>query len=60
MPGGDGTGPLGRGPLTGRGLGPCAGYSVPRDANSPRFGRGYGQGFGRGYGKSRGRRFWKP
>lgn len=23
MPGGDGTGPLGQGPLTGRGLGPC-------------------------------------
>ena len=23
MPGGDGTGPLGEGPLTGRGLGPC-------------------------------------
>jgi hypothetical protein len=32
MPGGNGTGPLGRGPLTGRGLGPC--------------GRGYGRGLG--------------
>jgi len=37
MPGKDGTGPLGQGPLTGRGLGPC--------------GRGLGlkRGFGRGF-----------
>ncbi len=27
--GGDGTGPLGQGPLTGRGAGYCAGYSTP-------------------------------
>lgn len=31
MPGGDGTGPLGQGPLTGRGLGPCGrGLAVRR------------------------------
>jgi hypothetical protein len=29
MPGGDGTGPMGRGPMTGRAAGYCAGYSVP-------------------------------
>jgi hypothetical protein len=36
MPWRDGTGPEGRGPLTGRGFGPC--------------GRGLGRGFGRGMG----------
>ena len=40
MPGQDGTGPLGQGPLTGRGLGPC-GCGMRRG-----FGRGYGRGFG--------------
>ena len=40
MPGQDGTGPLGLGPLTGRGLGPC-GCGMRRG-----FGRGYGRGFG--------------
>ena len=35
MPYQDGTGPLGRGPLTGRGLGPC--------------GKGFRRGFGRGF-----------
>ena len=29
MPRGDGTGPAGFGPLTGRGAGYCAGYPVP-------------------------------
>jgi hypothetical protein len=29
MPFGNGTGPAGMGPMTGRGLGYCAGYSVP-------------------------------
>lgn len=29
MPRGDGTGPVGAGPMTGRGAGFCAGYSVP-------------------------------
>jgi len=40
MPGQDGTGPLGLGPLTGRGFGPC-GWGIRRG-----FGRGYGRGFG--------------
>ncbi len=31
MPGFDGTGPLGRGPMTGRGLGRCRGFRrIPR------------------------------
>lgn len=40
MPGGDRTGPAGYGPLTGRGLGYCAGYSVPGFMNRPAYGRG--------------------
>jgi len=49
MPGGDGTGPGGFGPMTGRAAGYCAGYSVPGFAN-PVFGRGFGAGRGRGGG----------
>ena len=41
MPGFDGTGPMGEGPLTGRGLGRCG----------PGFAR-RGRGAGRGYGRS--------
>lgn len=45
MPGRNGTGPLGMGPLTGRGMGPCGrGYFSYR----PRLGLRYG--YGRGYG----------
>lgn len=33
MPWGDGTGPNGLGPMTGRGAGFCAGYRVPRYMN---------------------------
>ncbi|MDP8259950.1 MAG: DUF5320 domain-containing protein [Candidatus Gygaella obscura] len=55
MPRGDGTGPAGQGPTTGRGLGYCAGFSASGYANSG-FGRGYGMGAGRGMG--RGRRNW--
>ena len=33
MPGGDGTGPLGLGPMTGRATGYCAGYPVPGSMN---------------------------
>ena len=54
MPRGDGTGPLGLGPMTGRAAGFCAGYAVPGFANpwgGRRFwGRGGGRGFGRGFG----------
>ena len=46
MPGGDGTGPMGMGPMTGGGRGYCA---VP--AGRP-FGRG--RGWGRGRGRRRG------
>ena len=57
MPGGDGTGPMGMGPMTGGGRGYCAGYSRPGYANFvPErgqgfgLGRGWGRGFGRGFG----------
>ena len=50
MPGGDRTGPLGAGPMTGRGVGICAGYDVPGYMN-PSFGRGFGYGRGRGFGR---------
>lgn len=49
MPGGDGTGPGGMGPMTGRAAGYCAGYPVPGYAN-PVGGRGL-RGFGRGGGR---------
>lgn len=58
MPRGDRTGPNGMGPMTGRGAGYCAGFSVPGFMNpfgmqgqgfsrgGRRGGRGYGRGFG--------------
>ena len=58
MPLGDGTGPLGFGPMTGRAAGFCAGYPVPGYLN-PIPGRGW-FGVGRGYfpwGGGRGRFF---
>ena len=54
MPGRNGTGPAGFGPMTGRAAGYCAGYSVPGYAN-PISERGRGFGFGRGLGRGRGR-----
>ncbi len=53
MPRGDGTGPAGMGPMTGRAAGYCAGYPVPGYMNPVPgygFGRGWGRGFGRGLG----------
>jgi hypothetical protein len=50
MPGGDGTGPVGRGPMTGRRFGFCAGFSHPGYAN-PGFGQGLGRNWGRGFGR---------
>ena len=47
MPRGDGTGPEGMGPMTGRGAGYCAGYDGPA-YESPMPGRGFGRGGGRG------------
>ena len=59
MSGGDGTGPLGMGSMTGRAAGLCAGFNTPGYAN-PRYGRGFGRGFGRGMGFGRGRGFgWR-
>jgi hypothetical protein len=53
MPRGDGTGPGGMGPMTGRAAGFCAGYAAPGYASSW-GGRGMGYGFGRGGGWGRG------
>ena len=68
MPRGDGTGPMGMGPMTGRAAGYCAGYGAPGFMNpipgrgfagrGIGFGRGrggYGRGMGRGMGFGRGR-----
>jgi hypothetical protein len=53
MPRGDKTGPMGAGPMTGRGAGYCAGYAVPGYMNPTggygRRGRGRGRGWGRGF-----------
>lgn len=54
MPAGDGTGPLGLGPRTGRAAGYCAGFPSPGFMN-PLGGRlglglGRGRGMGRGFG----------
>lgn len=50
MPGGDRTGPMGMGPMTGRGAGYCAGYGaagfVNRMFGGAFFGRGRGGGRG--------------
>ncbi|MDY6913164.1 MAG: DUF5320 domain-containing protein [Planctomycetota bacterium] len=56
MPGGDGTGPAGLGPMTGRAAGYCAGYPIPGYMN-PAGGRAFGA-FGRGRGGGWGRRNW--
>ncbi|MGC9309371.1 MAG: DUF5320 domain-containing protein [Candidatus Nanoarchaeia archaeon] len=57
MPQGDRTGPAGQGPMTGRGLGFCAGNDSPGFTQpgigfrgggrfrAPRMGRGFGRGF---------------
>lgn len=48
MPAKDGTGPMGQGPKTGRGFGPCVKVT----------GRGFGRGIGRGYGPCSDGRTW--
>ena len=63
MPGFDGTGPLGQGPMTGRGLGFCNPrpgynnmYTLGPWGNPYRgLGRGLGPGGGRFFGRGRGR-----
>jgi len=52
MPGRDGTGPMGTGPMTGRGLGFCAG------ANAVRYRVGLGRGLSLGLGCRRGFGRW--
>jgi hypothetical protein len=48
MPGRDKTGPMGQGPVTGRGAGLCTGF------DSERFAKGAGYGAGRRFGMGRG------
>ena len=72
MPGFDGTGPMGMGPMTGRGRGPCRfymgapWYGPVWGRPAPWFGpwrgfcRGFGRGMGRGFGRRLGRGFgWR-
>ena len=54
MPGGDGTGPAGKGSMTGRGAGLCAGNSQPGYANAV----GRRRFWARGRGGDRGWRNW--
>lgn len=63
MPFGDGTGPRGLGPMTGRRAGFCAGFGRPGFTNPMPgtrfglgwgFGRGRGRGWGRGFGRGHG------
>ena len=61
MPFGDGTGPMGFGPMTGRAAGYCVGYGVPGYMN-PIPGRGFwgwGRGGGRGWRDRGGGRGWR-
>lgn len=55
MPFGNGTGPQGAGPMTGRGLGYCAGFATPGFATGGGFGRGFGGGGG---GRGWRNRYW--
>ncbi|MDY0257318.1 DUF5320 domain-containing protein [Gudongella oleilytica] len=63
MPRFDMTGPMGRGSMTGRGMGYCARPAVPGTGRGVGFGMGMGRGFGFGRGAGFGRgfgrnRFW--
>lgn len=55
MPGRNGTGPMGMGPMTGRGAGFCQGSETPAYA-----GFGQGRGYCGGMGQRRGNRFRAP
>ncbi len=60
MPRGDGTGPMGRGPMTGRGAGFCSWLGASGYTDTPpafRVGYGRGRGF-RGGGRGRRNRFF--
>ncbi len=55
MPRGDGTGPTGQGPMTGRAAGYCTGSSSPGFANpAPKMGMGFRRGVGRVFGRGSG------
>lgn len=57
MPRRDGLGPMGRGAMTGRGMGYCSGVNAPYAAypgRGPARGRGFGPGLGAGAGFGRG------
>ena len=56
MPGRDGNGPMGRGALTGRGMGFCV-VPARNEVMQPGMGRGRGCGNGRGMGRGMGRGF---
>ena len=58
MPGGDGTGPMGAGPRTGRGAGCCAGFAGPGSANFAGVGMGRGIRAGGGGGRGNRNRFY--
>jgi len=64
MPGGDGTGPMGQGSMTGKGFGNCLSWGIPALAGAAMafgfgrrrgwFGRTAGRGFGAGPGRGMG------
>ncbi len=62
MPGRDRKGPMGEGPMTGRGAGNCVDQDSPGSANPELRGYGMGRGLGRGmayrgnFGRGRGQR----
>ena len=59
MPGGNRTGPMGVGPMTGRGAGYCAGYGVPGYMWGPGYmGRSLGLDWGGGGGRGWRWRHW--
>ncbi len=49
MPGGDGMGPRGMGPMTGRAMGFCVGYAPLRPGAGTGVGLAWGRGGGRGW-----------
>jgi len=55
MPGGDRTGPMGQGPMTGWGRGMCSGGNAKGSGLGAGQGRGRGLGAGQGAGRGRGR-----
>lgn len=54
MPRGNGTGPIGEGPMTGRGMGLCNGSDTPGATTAEKGGIPWGGGRGRAFGGGRG------